>query len=175
MSSLAWPIVVVFVVIVFRGPIGEMIGRLEHVKTPWVELWTKAVGEARAVLAPSTVAVATTSLPDSLRQKFAHLAVDSPEGAVAMGWIEVDKRLRQKMAEAGIPAANSSVRQITDAALQGGVMSHDTATAIGKLATLRLLATQGHIGNLDSARALDFLGLADAAIFSIDHGKPERN
>ncbi|MGD0408873.1 MAG: hypothetical protein ABSB34_07785 [Candidatus Limnocylindrales bacterium] len=173
-SSLAWPVAVVIVVVVFRGPIGDMIGRLEHVKSPWFEGWAKTIEEARVVLAPSTNAVEAASPSGSLTEKFADLAADSPEEAVAMGWIEVDKRLRQKMIDAGLPVANNSVRQMTDAALQAGFISQGTATAIRKLSTLRLLATGGQSMYLDSAKAMDFLALADAAIFAIEHDEARR-
>ena len=101
-SSLAWPVAVVVVAVVFRGPISEMIGRLEHVKSPLFEGWAKTAAEAHAALAASTITGAPTEGKGSLTKKFADLAADSPEVAVLMGWSEVEKILRQKIRDAGI-------------------------------------------------------------------------
>jgi len=173
-SSLAWPVAVVIVAIVFRAPIGEMIKRLEHVKSPLFEGWAKATAETRVALATGPSAGSTTGVRGSLTEKFADLAATSPAGAVVMGWIEVEKLLSAKMVATGLPEQKFSGVRAPDAALQAGLISQETAEAIRGLATLRNLAAHGRVDDLDHERAMDFLTLADGVMFAISHEKAKR-
>jgi hypothetical protein len=174
-SSLAWPVAVVIVAVVFHGPIGEMIGRFEHVKSPVFEAWTKAEAATRVAVAASPTPQPNKPVSGSLSEKMADLAVVSPGGAVSMAWTEVEKLLSRKMQQAtGLPAEKVSGVRGVDAALQAGVINQETATAIHDLATLRNMVVHGGADDLDRARAMDYLALADAVIFAIEHGKPKR-
>ena len=170
-SSLAWPVAVVIVAVVFRRPIGEMIGRLEHVKAPMFEGWAKVATETRAALATTPTGTIKVEVKGSLSEKFADLAMTSPTGAVVIAWIEVEKLLTAKMVAAGLPEMKVSGVRLADAALQAGLVSRETSEAIRGLATLRNLAAHGRSDNMDRDRALDFLALADGVMFAIDHEK----
>ncbi len=173
-SSLAWPVAVVIVAVVFRGPIGGMIERLEHVKGPGFEGWAKVEAATRKAVATSPKTQPNAPVSGSLTEKMADLAGVAPGGAVAMAWTEVEKLLSQKMQATGLPAERISGIRGAEAALQAGVINQETATAIRGLATLRNMVVHGGADDLDTARALDYLALADAVIFAIEHGEPKR-
>lgn len=173
-SSLAWPIAVVIVAIVFRAPIGEMIGRLEHVKGPGFEAWANLAAEAHVALATSTTTPEKSNVPGSLTEKFSELAGTSPSGAVMTAWIDVDKVLDAKIEAAGVSVDKSAYQPKWIVALQAGLITEETATALRKLRDLRNFAAHKHGATVDTARALDFLALADATISAVEQGQPTR-
>jgi hypothetical protein len=62
-----------------------------------------------------------------------------------------------------------------DLALQEGLIDLDTAAALRRLETLRNFAAHDQIKNVDRAKALDFLALADSVMVAIERGKPQRD
>ena len=174
-SSLAWPVAVVIVAFVFHDPIGQMIGRLEHVKSPIFEAWTKAEAATLSAVAASPTPPPSTPVEGSLSRKLALLAATSPGGAVAMGWMEVEKVLRGKMEGMGLPFERVAGVRGVEEAFRAGVINEATASAIRGLANLRNMVVHGGADDLDSARALDYLAMADGVIFAIEHGKPEHS
>jgi hypothetical protein len=174
-SSLAWPVAVVLVALIFHGPIGGVIERIEHVKSPGFEAWTKAEAATREAVAVAEGPVpAGPSSPSEglLTERFAGLAATSPGGAVAMAWLEVEKVLRRKMEGMGLPFEKVAGIRGVGEALRLGVINDETATAIRGLATLRNMVVHGGADDLDTARAMDYLSMSDGVIFAIDHGKP---
>jgi hypothetical protein len=151
-----------------------MIGRLEHVKSPLFEGWAKATAETRVALSANPATAVTGGAHGSLTEKFANMAVMSPSGAVVMAWIEVEKLLSEKMAAAGLREVRLSGARMAQAAREAGLISPETAEAVRGLATLRNLAAHGRADDLDSRQALDFLALADAVVFALNHDKPKR-
>jgi hypothetical protein len=168
-ASLAWPVAVVIVAIVFRSPISEMINRLEHVKSPIFEGWAKVAAEAhQAVLATGVAVPPRRDAPDySLTAQFSDLARVSPPGAVMTAWVEVDKALNAKIQAAGAVPAPSLHMPNWQAALRAGIVDEGGAVALQRLRDLRNLAAHKS-DSVDAARALDFLALADSVMWAID-------
>jgi hypothetical protein len=174
-SSVAWPTAVVFVAVVFRGPIGEMIGRLEHVKSPLFEGWAKAAEETREALAVGPKPDETPVSGGPLLVELAGVAVTSPREAVLRAAFAVETLLRETLVQSGIPKARVlMLEQMIEAALQAGVISQPTATAVRGLANLRNVALQGSPEDLDYAKAIDFLALADAVEYALETEAKQR-
>jgi hypothetical protein len=173
-SSLAWPVAVVIVAVVFRSPISEMIGRLEHVKSPLFEGWVKVAEEAHVALATIHPTAATPGKRGSLTEKFSDLAAISPSGAVMTAWIEVEEVLNAKILAAGVAEDKRMYVPRSDVALRAGLISEQTAIAIRKLKDLRNFAAHHRADALDREKALDFLAMADAVVFGIQHVPAKR-
>jgi hypothetical protein len=174
-SSLAWPVAVVIVALVFRRPIGEMIDRLEHVKSPLFEGWAKARAETRLALAASPAPAPEAAVHGPLTDDFAALAATAPIDAILRAWNVVETLLREYLELEGVPKARTlTFDQMTDTALKVGLMTRDTANGIKGLANLRTVALHGVGEKLDSDKALDFLALADAVVFTIEYERSRR-
>lgn len=168
-SSLAWPVAVVLVAIVFHSPISEMINRLEHVKSPLFEGWAKVAAEAHeAVMATGVTVQERRDAPDySLTATYSDLARISPPGAVMTAWVEVEKALNDKIAAVGATPKKNLYMPNWHAALKAGLVTEGTAVALQRLRDLRNLAAHKS-ESVDAARALDFLALADSVMWAID-------
>jgi len=173
-SSLAWPVAVVIVAIVFRSPISEMINRLEHVKSPFFEGWAKAAAEAHeAVLTTGVTAPERRDAPDdSLTARFSDLARTSPPGAVMAAWVEVEQALKANIEAAGATPDRLDQRN-WQVALRAGLVTEGTAVALQRLRDLRDLAAH-RSEYVDAGRAFDFLALADSVMWAIDPGWTKR-
>jgi hypothetical protein len=102
-SSLAWPVAVVVLVLAFRKPIGRMFERLpKRVKAGPVEVeWPEVATEARVALATSSE-VRTDASPGSLTERFAKLAEEEPAAAIMAAWAEVEKSLRARVGDLAV-------------------------------------------------------------------------
>lgn len=75
------------------------------------------------------------------------------------------------MKEVGVEYAKKLAGdELVEAALRKDAISQQTAEAIRGVLVLRNLAAHG--GEVDAAKAVDYLALADAVIFSIDTWRP---
>jgi hypothetical protein len=79
-SSLVWPVTVVVVALVFRGQIGGLIGRLQHLKAGPVEAWARAVTKVGVALATNPPAVAKTGGRKSMPEPLADIGKQEPAG-----------------------------------------------------------------------------------------------
>lgn len=180
-SSGAWPLVVAIVALVFRKQIGDLIGRLGHVKVGPLEAWAEeAAGVEIAVHAAAPAAPDKTSKAvarESLVKKLGDLAKKEPPYAVLAAWDEVQQALRQKVKEAGKREAPQTGLHTTliavQYALEDGVISEQTATAIRGLSRLQYMSYRGERDvDLETSMAFRFLALADEVILAIEQGKP---
>ena len=188
-SSLAWPTLVLAVVLILRKAIADLVGRVVEAEAfgvkakfdpkraaPSVAL---AKAEAEASSAASTSARAgvaeargqawdaTVRVRESLASNLAALARKDPSAAVLLAYAEIEKALRQRMTDAKVAGVEKlSNDKLVEVALRKGVISFQTADAIRGVLVLRNLAAHG--GDVDAAKALDYLALADAVIFAIE-------
>lgn len=144
-----------------------------------VEYWAQAIAEAREELAqdrastPAEVA-APEEEPREFRDEMIELAAISPRSAVMESFLRIELQLRSMLEIAGFEQVRpTGARMMAEAALQHGLTTAATVEAIRGMSTLRNLAAHGHDdGEIDQVRALEFIDLADAVLFALEHSSP---
>lgn len=146
-----------------------------------VEYWEKAIAEARQELAqdraltPSEIAAAEEG-PREFRDEMTELAAISPRSAVKESFRRVELQLRSMLEVAGVGQVRpTGARMMAESALQRGLITAATVDAIRGMSTLRNLAAHGHDDSeIDQVRALEFIDLAEAVLFALEHRSPPR-
>jgi len=177
-SSLAWPLALVAIVLILRRPLTGLLGRIVKARGYGIEA---EFAEAQASVALATAAVAgiasgsarafdaTVRVRESLVSTLADTAKEAPAAAVTIAYAEIEKAIRARIGEAAEGAKLSS-SVLVAMALGRGVISSETAEAVRGLTVLRNLAAHGD--EVDPAKALDYLMLADAVIYAIETWQP---
>lgn len=101
----------------------------------------------------------------------------APVAAVLDAYVRVERELRRLVES--LPDAQTqrmSGRQLADLAHRHGLITDETLNALNGLTVLRNLAAHAHPDrdNLDTARALDYLHLADAVLYALRNQIPPR-
>ena len=86
---------------------------------------------------------------------------------------DIEKALKRRLREAQVPGIEKTAgAQLVDVALRTGVINRETAVAIRGVLALRNLAAHG--GDVESAKALEYLSLVDAVLYAIEGRNWER-
>jgi len=179
-SSLAWPTAVVGAIVLFRKEIAELIGRLRTVKALGAEgTFDPKEAEATVALATATAtaaasggqAAAMITRPESdrnpLAERLKDLATAHPQAAVLQAYEEVDRVLRRRMKDTRVLGTEGLFDyQLVDVAVRSAAITRETAEALRGILVLRNLAA--HDEDISVEKALDYLSLADAVIYSIE-------
>lgn len=175
-DSLAWPVAVVAIVLVFRTTIRSALARpLRRVKAGPLEAeWDEKVAEALVDVATSPE-TSDSPAPDRpmVSERLQQIATQSPRGAVLAAYAEIEQALRRRLTLDGYAEAErrpQSARQMAVVAEERKVISRQTADAIQGATVLRNLAAHGPEGEIDPRKALDFLTLADGILYAIGTG-----
>jgi len=188
--GLAWPVVVLVLVLVFRRQIVKLLSDARRVKAGPFEIEKERV---RADVEAAT-AVSESIDPDPadgepsapvngasrdaetgfimLRPEFARIAKLSPEAAVTDAYRELERALRTKLA--GWPDVftvnldRMSGNQLAALAAREGFISEEAAESVRGLSVLRNLSAHGRADELDEAQALDYLALVDATLYALN-------
>lgn len=185
-GALAWPTTVLVMAWMFRSSLGRLLsGDIKRWKAGpagvEVEYWERAIAEARLELAqdralvPAEVA-AEEELPREFRDEMAELAAISPRSAVMESFRRVELQLRSMLEIAGVQQIRpSGARVMAETALKHGLITSATVDAIRGMSTLRNLAAHGHDDSeIDQVRALEFIDLAEAVLFALQHSAHPR-
>ncbi len=183
-GSLAWPAAVLAMAWMFRSSLGRLLsGEIKRWKAGpagvEVEYWEKAIAEARQELAQdraSAPAEAAEEGSREFRHEMTELAAISPRSAVMESFRRVELQLRSMLELAGLEEVRpTGARMMAETALQHGFITAATVDAIRGMSTLRNLAAHGHDDSeIDQARALEFIDLAEAVLFALEHSSPPR-
>jgi|SRR5450756_242764 len=190
-SSMAWPAVVVVLALVFRPQVRAILNRLpSRVKAGPVEVdWNDTAAATRVELASSPEVLGATgptgptgsprppgttgptwptgSQPPRrlLSQRLAGEAMTAPAAVVIEAYAEVERVLELHLGAAATGARAPG--ELVERARETGIISDQTAEAIGGLGTLRNIAAHGPVDEIGPAQVADFLTLADAVINAI--------
>jgi len=170
-QSLAWPAVVLVVMIVLRKPIGVALGRgVRRVKAGPVEVeFDQLQAEVREELArnPELAEAQVPALTASLREELARLAEVAPRAAVLAAYERIEARLAEMLASAGVPPSSAMRgRALARLARKHDLISDETLAAIEGLSVLRDLTAHAG-GDIGVDRARSYLALADAVLYAL--------
>jgi hypothetical protein len=180
-GSLAWPLAVLVLGLVFRSELRALLRRpLHRAKAGPVEVeWEAEIQTAKAELAasPESADAFTDLLFDfdfAQNDRLLALAELIPNAAVVEAFAEVERSLRSRLMAAGVATAERrSMRSLADQARDLGLLSDETVEAIRTLAHLRNLALHSQEGLIDQTKALQFVALCRAVIHLIERGRAE--
>lgn len=175
-SSLAWPVTIVALALLFRRSLGRLLsGRVRRWRAGptgfEVEYWDEVADEARASLPekPPPAEVVPKPVGPPLRQELEALAQDRPPEAIVEAFRRVEQVLRRRV-EPLVPevARAPSATAIAGIAATHGIIDAPLLSTIEGLAVLRNLAVHTTSAReLSPGKAMEFLDLADAAIYAI--------
>ncbi len=173
-GSLAWPIVVLIVAVLFRRQLSALLARpLSSLKAgPLEAVWDRQVAEVEAEL-PRSPSGVTSAGGDPDTDRLREIARAAPAAAVLEAFTLIEEQLRQILldagVDAGVDAGGGGAMQMARRALEAGLVRPETVKAVEGAAVLRNLAAHGRKADLDEARALDYLALVDAVSFALGH------
>lgn len=168
-SSLAWPGAVFAVALVFRSQIVQLLSTgLQRVKAgPFEAEWNLA--EQRV---PASLRVTTKGQPTSSAD--AEAAAISPRSAILERHSELVARLTEVVApKLGKQPEGQSLGDLAHVAEREGLIDPKTNGAFVGLTAMRNLAAHGP-GDIDAAKASEFIAIADATEYAILHGRWSR-
>lgn len=174
-DSLAWPIAVIAVAVFFRNSIKETLARpLRRVKAgPFEAEWAAKVVGALVDVAQSLETDAPPPDRDLLSERLRPFAEQMPAAAVLAAYAEIEEALRRQLALTGELESDRSLmsaRQMAVIAEEHRIISRQTASAIEGATVLRNLVAHGRASEIDRAKAIDFLTLADAILYAVEAG-----
>lgn len=174
-SSLAWPLAVVVIALVFRAQIRRlMTGQLRRLRAGPVEMeFDRLLSEVGVELAtPTTTAARSGGGESALIDEFADVATVSPLAAVLDGHAAVEQALHELIAQVDPNQARHNVgtARLTSTALAKGLITPETAKAVEGITVMRNLAAHGRANEVTPERARDYLALVDAVLFTIRQG-----
>lgn len=171
LKALAWPAVVLTVVLLIRKPLLDLIPYLQSAKLPGVEL---AFGEqlrqleekaegSKVLEASAEVGQTIQSPQETLRGHLERLAEVSPRAAISEAWRAIEAAL---IDVAGSEAASnvSLPYQLTQTLHKEGRLGDETLRFTKELRQLRNEAVHSHEANLSVNDALKYIQLAEGLI-----------
>lgn len=172
-GSLAWPIVVLIVAVLFRRQLSVLLGRpLSSLKAgPLEAVWDRQVAEVEVEL-PGSPSGVTSAVDGADTDRLRQIARAAPAAAVLEAFALIEEQLRQLLLDAEVDAGRGGAMQMARRALEAGLVRPETVKAVEGAAVLRNLAAHGREAELDEARALNYLALADAVSFALGHRPP---
>jgi hypothetical protein len=176
-SSLAWPMAVIVIVIIFRSQIRQLASRpLRRLRAGPVEMeFDRLLSEVE--LAVEALASATSGGPTGpgspVIEELEGMVPTSPVAAVLEAHAAVERELRDLLAEAD-PAADTSrmpTSRLLREALERGIITPEAAKAVEGITVMRNLAAHGRASEISPERAREYLALVDAVLFTL-HQRP---
>lgn len=168
-GSLAWPVVVLVVAVLFRRQLAALLARpFTSLKAGPVELvWDREIAEVEAELGPPGLADESQGGAAGSSEQLAEVARIAPAAAVVQAFARVEEQLRQLLRDADLDPGRGSAMQLARRAQEAGLVQREMVRAIEGIAVLRNLAAHGHDAELDEPRALDYLALTDAVSYAL--------
>jgi hypothetical protein len=167
-NSLAWPLVVLVIAVVFRTKITDLLsGGVKRLKAGPIEVeWDRTLSEARVELDQPGAPLEAQGDRGPVSTELAELTRISPRAAVIEGFARVEQALHEKLKDVD----NDGKMRLGAAGLarlgaEHNLVNEETVRAIEGLATLRNLAAHGRDGETTPDRAMDYLALVDAVLY----------
>lgn len=169
-ASVAWPVTVLVIAVMFRRPIAEALaaatGRVKAGPFEWE--WERGVEAVEADLGlPPSVPEGELDGVAAERDEWTEKA---SVGAIIDAAGQVELALRALFPEDNPEVNRWGLTQLSRAALEQGRISAETAKAIEGLLVLRNLAAHGRAEEVSPKRVREFVALTQGVLYSISTG-----
>jgi hypothetical protein len=162
-SSLAWPSVIVALVLVFRTEISRLLPRIKRVKHGESQVDFEEDVKVAVDFAEKDVSLPAVK-PGLDQQRLYLLAEQSPRGAILDAWLQVEAALRSYASQQGIESMNSPIqiiRAIEIHSLDGNSIGKGLINMLERLRQLRNDAVHLADAEITTDVAREYTALAD--------------
>jgi len=174
-GALAWPAAALAIAILFRDQLRRLLdvsGPIRRLKVPGglEAFYDETASETKeaATAALKAAGMAEQPSPLLMLDDLESVAKASPRGAVVDASSRIEKRLLKLLRDNEVEIGeNRSMGTLASVAFKRGLIGESTFQAVLGLRVLRNLAVHGTDEDLDATRALEFLTLADAVLYSL--------
>ena len=165
-SSLAWPVAVVAIAVIFRVQLRQLLGgRLSRLKAGPIEAEFDLVASHVQLELPAADDRPLAASP--LSRELRELAESSPRGAILEAHDRVERTLRDALEAVGDPVREGdTATELARRAAARGLITPQTSKAVEGITVLRNLAVHDPDG-LPADRVKDYLVLADSVLYAI--------
>ncbi|WP_085124483.1 hypothetical protein [Tistlia consotensis] len=156
-KALAWPLVVLLAIILFRGVIGSRLAsilKISHGKTA-VE-FDHVAKQVEAVIASERLPQPTLRLPDDPTDHATNV------GRIIAVWGQLEDTVRRRLSSAGTDAGRMGSVPMLRLANEQNLITSEQLRALLGLNAMRNLAAHGRAQEIDEQRVQEFLVLAEA-------------
>lgn len=170
-KALAWPLAALGIVMWLREPLRDILKRpLARLKGPgfeaeWVRTRVEAESAAAAVSASERQANPPTALPETLGQ----LAIENPTAAILEAYELVRRVLEDRLRQAEVDLEDvdlASAHRLAAIAASRGLITRQSVESVQGLTVLRNLVAHSNMPQPDTARAVEYLALVEATLYS---------
>jgi hypothetical protein len=168
LGAVSWPLVVLFIAVMFRKPLASLIGNIRELK--WRDFRLRFARELQQVHEIATTTGALPPVPLE-EEELAGVAVDtstldlaqrSPRAVVLEAWAKVESASRTLVKEQvpGFDQSRPSSARVGDVLVSAGLLDDARARVFTILRNLRNRAAHEEDFALTAADAVDYAGLA---------------
>jgi len=163
--SLAWPVAAVSLALLFRRQLSRLLGRpMNRLRAGPLEFeFDRLLATVEADVEPTKRVVPG----ESVAVELAGIAEQAPLAAIIESFGRVETALRDLLAAAGLDVSQLSVPALVREAQARDLISPETASAIEGITVLRNLAAHGRAGAVRHDRAVEYLALVDAVLYTL--------
>ena len=165
----AWPITAIGLFLLLKKAIPILVERLHSLKYGAFEA---KFAEKSATIAES-ISKASLQLdvaqPESDETKLLHLAQQSPRAAIVETWVQLEQKLLELSNKSHTSEDKMNVGEMVRILHQNKTINTETLKAVEGLRQLRNLAVHAPSKDLSSQKALDFVTLAQAILWTLDN------
>jgi hypothetical protein len=168
-SSIAWPLVVLAIALIFRTPLTEALRSASGALSagPFRLEWKRQAKAVEADLGrPPSVSKGQIG---GAAGRLDEIAAVSPTGAVVEAFGQIENALRAVLTANGVEELDRpwSVRRLAEIAAEKSLITAETKDAIDGLSVMRNLAAHGYQDDITPQRAHEFVALAQGVLYAI--------
>lgn len=177
-SSLAWPVAVLVIALIFRAQIRQLMSRpIRRLRAGSVEVeFDRLMSEVQVAVETPTPSgeghAATIASP--VIEELEDIILTSPVAAVLDAHSAVERELRSLIAagDPGVDVTKMSTGRLLREGVERGIITPETANAVEGITVMRNLAAHGRPSEITPERARDYLALVDAVLFTVRQPPP---
>jgi hypothetical protein len=169
--ALVWPLVVVALAFTFRRQLAKLVEAPVHrLKAgPFEVEFDRVLATVAENVEGDTAAAGESDLTTELTP----LASLAPASAVMEASARLERELREKLQEADIVDPRGGLTRLAREATEHQLITPETANAIKGIAVLRNLAAHGHMEEISTERALEYVNLVAAVLYVLRQPPPD--
>jgi hypothetical protein len=171
-QALAWPLVALVALVLFRRELSRLLARVEHLKAFSVEAqFGHQLVDLKQILQSTAAKQAEQPMGTLLVDQLGPVAKLAPATAVVDAYTRVEEALRERLARKGVTKVyQTSAPELVRLAAESNLLPPQTIQAFLGLSVLRNLAIHAGDTEVSPEKAMQYLALADGVLFDLKGG-----